>query len=159
MPNIYADLAKKRSTDPRTWNEILDELDSEDDELKEVDGKQIDKNNIEHYRQTIPDWNLHHKNSLEQRQVHPCYVCVAIEPEGYNSVVDCEWEEDESTIDLGATETVIDTNTLTHVKTVEGPAFKRGVKYEVANGVRIPNLGEKSFKGFTEEGTLKDIIA
>ena len=58
-------------------------------------------------------------------------------------------------VDSGATETVIDTNTLTHVKSVEGPAFKRGVEYAIANCVRIPNLGNKSFKGFTKEGTLK----
>ena len=74
-------------------------------------------------------------------------------------MIDCDLEEVELAVDSGASETVIDTNTLTHVKAVEGPAFKRGVKYEVANGVRIPNLGEKKFKGFTEEGTLKNITA
>ena len=33
---------------------------------------------------------------------------------------------------MGAIEVVIDTNTLTHVKAVEGPAFKRNVKFEGA---------------------------
>ena len=62
-------------------------------------------------------------------------------------------------MDLDVIETDIDANTLTDVKVVEGSTFKRDVKYEVANGVRIPNLGEKKFKGFTEEGTLKNITA
>ena len=145
---MYADLEKERSTEPRIWNEFLDELDSEDVELNEIEEKQMDKVNIGPYRQIIPNWNL-----------HPCYVCVAIEPEGYNSVMDGEWQEVELAVDSGATETVIDTNTLTHVKAVEGPAFKRCVKYEVTNDESIPNLGNKSFKGFTEEGTLKNINA
>ena len=34
----------------------------------------------------------------------------------------------------------------------EGPAGKRGVKHEVANGVLIPNLGELRFVGVTEYG-------
>ena len=84
---------------------------------------------------------------------------LAIEPEGCNSVQEGEWVEVEMAVDSGATETVIDEDTLTHVPKVEGPAFKRGVKYEVANGVRIPNLGERRFKGATEEGILKNITA
>ena len=28
---------------------------------------------------------------------------------------------------------------------VEGEASRRGVEYEIANGVRIPNLGKRSF--------------
>ncbi len=41
----------------------------------------------------------------------------------------------------------------------EGEAFKRGVKYEVANGVRIPNLGEKVFVGHTMDGKQRKIRA
>ena len=145
---IYADLAKEKSSEARTWSEILDDLDVEEAELKQVEVIDMDEGIIKN-----------HQKSFKQTEVHPCYVCVAIEPEGYNSVIDGEWEEVELAVDSGATETVIDANTLTHVKAVEGPAFKRGVKYEVANGVRIPNLGEKKFKGFTEEGTLKNITA
>ena len=71
--------------------------------------------------------------------------------------MDSEWAEVELAVDSGATETVIDTNTLTHVKAVEGPAFKRCVKYIIVNRMRIPNLGQKRFQGFTEEETLRNI--
>ena len=48
---------------------------------------------------------------------------------------------------------------LEAVETVEGRAFKRGVKYEVANGVRIDNLGEKKFTGVTTEKSQRNIAA
>ena len=41
----------------------------------------------------------------------------------------------------------------------EGPASKRGVKYEIANGVEIPHLGERKFLGFTTDGSAKGMIA
>ena len=62
-------------------------------------------------------------------------------------------------MDSGATETVIGENTLKSVKLLEGVAFKRGVKYEVANGIRIQNLGEKKFLGITEDGLAREITA
>ena len=65
-----------------------------------------------------------------------------IDPERINALEDPEWEEVEFAVDSGATETVIGENTLKSVKLLEGVAFKRGVKYEVANGIRIPNLGK-----------------
>ena len=45
------------------------------------------------------------------------------------------------------------------VDITEGAAFKRGVKYEVANGVQIPNLGERKFVGVTEEGIAREMTA
>ena len=41
----------------------------------------------------------------------------------------------------------------------EGPAFRRGVEYAVANCSQIPNLGERKFVGYTEEGTANTITA
>ena len=41
----------------------------------------------------------------------------------------------------------------------EGAACKRGVTYEVANGVEIPNLGERKFLGYTEDGGVKGMTA
>ena len=70
-----------------------------------------------------------------------------IEPESLNALEDSEWEELEFAVDSGATETVIGEDVLKAVRKIEGAAYKRGVKYEVANGVRIPNLGEKRFVG------------
>ena len=57
-------------------------MDFEEVELKQFETIDMDKGNIRN-----------HQKSLEQTKVHPCYVCVAIESEGYNSVVDGEWEE------------------------------------------------------------------
>ena len=38
------------------------------------------------------------------------------------------------------------------VPTVPGLASKKGVGYELANGVTIPNEGEKRFTAITDEG-------
>ena len=62
-------------------------------------------------------------------------------------------------MDSGATETVMHEDMLTMVDTVEGRAYKRGVKYEVANGARIDNIGEKRFTCVTDEGVIRRITA
>ena len=41
----------------------------------------------------------------------------------------------------------------------DGPASRRGVQYEVANGVKLPNLGEKRFIGTTREGIQRKLAA
>ena len=46
---------------------------------------------------------------------------------------------------------------LSSVETKEGQASKRGVEYEVANGIKIPNLGEQKFVGHTTVGYQKQI--
>ena len=40
-----------------------------------------------------------------------------------------------------------------------GEAGRRGFEYEVANGVRIPNLGEKTFIGYTDDGVMKRLTS
>ena len=82
-----------------------------------------------------------------------------VEPDTLNSLEDPAWEEIELAVDSAATETVIGENILKSIDLVEGMAYKRGVKYEVANGIRIPNLGEKIFNGFTEDGMAREITA
>ena len=62
-------------------------------------------------------------------------------------------------LDSGASETVLNEDMVSSVEGTEGPASKRGVKYEVANGYRIPNLGEKKFVGHSEEGSMRNITA
>ena len=64
-------------------------------------------------------------------------------PDGINAVGDDEWEEIELAVDSGASETVINEEMLRSVQVQEGAASRRGVEYEVANGIRIPNLGEE----------------
>ena len=99
------------------------------------------------------------KAEMTGEDVKSLRIFKTIEPEGVNVVQDKEWEEIELAVDSGASETVIGEDMLTAVETKEGPASRRGVQYEVANGVRIPNLGEKKFKGFTEEGLPRNLKA
>ena len=82
-----------------------------------------------------------------------------VEPDTLNALEDPTWEEIELAVDSGATETVIGENILKSIDLTEGMAYKRGVKYEVANGIRIPNLGEKKFIGVTENGMAREITA
>ena len=87
------------------------------------------------------------------------YVLVAKEPTGaICTVAEDEWVEIEVAIDSGATETVMAAEPLNGIVDItEGPALRRGVAYEVANGVEIPNLGERKLLGFTEEGGQRGI--
>ena len=80
-------------------------------------------------------------------------------PEILNALEDPDCEEIELAADSGATETVIGESILKSIDLVEGVAYKRGVKYEVANGIRIPNLCEKKFTGVTENGIAREITA
>ena len=87
-------------------------------------------------------------------------IFMTIEPEGVNELeITGEWEEIELAVDSGATETVVGEGDLLSIETKEGPASKRGTEYEVANGVRIPNLGEKKFTAHTEEGGVRTLTA
>ena len=80
-----------------------------------------------------------------------------IEPETVNSVTTKnKWEVIDLAVDSGASETVISKDMLPNIPTKQGDASRR-VQYEVANGVRIPNLGEKKFQGCSEEGTVRSI--
>ena len=84
-------------------------------------------------------------------------ILSTIEPEGVNAIKsgESEWEEIVIYVDSGASETVMGANMLEGVELKEGAASKRGVKYEVANGVRIHNLGEKRSMGMSEEGIAR----
>ena len=45
------------------------------------------------------------------------------------------------------------------VEVKEGAASRRGVEYEVADGTKIPNKGEKTFTGETKESIARRITA
>ena len=93
----------------------------------------------------------------EKEELRPLRV---IEPEGVNELdVKGEWEEIELAVDSGATETVVGEDDLPSIETKAGPASKRGTEYEVANGARIPSLGEKKFTAHTEEGGVRSLTA
>ena len=88
----------------------------------------------------------------EQMQLN---ALMTIVPDSLNSVTNDGWEEIEMTVDSGASETVVGEEMIAAVATKEGQASRRGVVYEVANGVRIPNLGEKKFTGVTQGGVSR----
>ena len=84
---------------------------------------------------------------------------MTIVPDSLNSVTNDGWEEIEMTVDSGASETVVGEDMISAVATKEGQASRRGAVYEVANGVQIPNLGEKQFVGVSHEGISRHITA
>ena len=70
-----------------------------------------------------------------------------------------DWECIEFAVDSGATETVITEDMLPFIEMKDGWASRNKVEYEVANGDRIPNMGEKKFSGSTEEGLNRCVTA
>ena len=89
------------------------------------------------------------------------YPLATIEPEGLSPITSTpEWEVLELAVDSGASETVIPDGVVKSVQIQPSEASRRGVQYEVANGERIPNLGQKTFTGVTEsEGLMRGITA
>ena len=61
----------------------------------------------------------------------------------------------EAILDSGAGVTVIPAHMAGDNEVQESAASRAGMQYEVANGDEIPNLGEKLFFVFTEEGTVR----
>ena len=84
---------------------------------------------------------------------------MTILPSEISAIRDDGWEEIELMVDSGASETVMSEDMLQSVETKEGRGSKNGVVYEVANGVRIANLGEKKFLGTSGEGISRQITA
>ena len=86
---------------------------------------------------------------------------MTIEPEGLSRVsTDSHWETIELAVDSGASETVIPDGMCNSVPTLPSDASRRGVQYEVANGERIPNLGQQRLAGLTDmEGFARSITA
>jgi len=84
----------------------------------------------------------------------------AIEPQEIKAFMDNDgWMSVDMAVDSAATETVLNEEMLENIETTIGEANKRGVEYEVANGIRIPNLGEKVFKGHSDDGIIKSLTA
>ena len=84
----------------------------------------------------------------------------AVESHAVSAVKSDEWVEIAVRVDSGATETVMPETTLAGVIDITaGPAHLRGVEYQVADGTRIPNPGERMFVGYTEDGAANGMIA
>jgi len=100
------------------------------------------------------------QGNSERETTKELLIFQTIIPEGVNAIAaKGEWEEIDMAVDSGATETVIGENMLSSVELNESWASKNGVEYEVANGERIPNLGEKKFQGVTTSGTTRNLTA
>ena len=67
-----------------------------------------------------------------------------------------EWEELWMTVDSGAGATVVSDQ---HIKAVSAVNPRPEIKYEVADGSHIPNLGGKDFAAYTDCGSLRRITA
>ena len=77
-----------------------------------------------------------------------------------NAISDAEeWQKLEIAVDSGASETVVGEDMLPNVQLIEGDMFKRGVKYEAANGELIDNMGEKRFEAHSAEGSVRGLTA
>ena len=69
------------------------------------------------------------------------------------------WEHFEAILDSGAIVSVIPPHVGEDYEVVPGAASKAGVRYEVANGEEIPNLGEKLLPVVTNEGSWRGMVA
>ena len=98
------------------------------------------------------------KSKPTEGQISPL---LTIEPEELNPISAApQWELLEIAVDSGASETVIPEGIIGSAKLEPSEASRRGVQYEVANGHRIANLGQKTFQGVTEaEGLARSITA
>ena len=45
------------------------------------------------------------------------------------------------------------------VKAVEPSGRKPGVSYQLADGSRVPHMGENSFRAYTDGGRLRNVVA
>ena len=61
-------------------------------------------------------------------------------------------------VDSGASETVIPEGLVRSVDVQASEASRRGVQYEVANGVQIPNLGQLTLNGFRDVEGFSRIV-
>ena len=99
-------------------------------------------------------------SSWNEEEVMRLNVLGVIEPLGVKGLEEAgEWEELEMAVDSGAGETVIEEDALWSVAVVEGEALRKGVKYELADGTLIDNMGEKRFVAITAEGHKKKLVA
>ena len=72
---------------------------------------------------------------------------------------EAHWKVIHRAVGSGATDTVAYIESLQSVQTKKGLGSKNGTENEVANGERIPNLGEKHVLRVTTEGVSKQIVA
>ena len=81
-------------------------------------------------------------------------------PDGLRSVEESqEWEILEMAVDSGASESVVADDMIANAASIEGEAMRKGVRYEVADGTLIPNLGEQQFAAVSDGGIMRQMKA
>ena len=70
-----------------------------------------------------------------------------------------EWEKLTAILDSGASVTVVPPHVGRDYEITRGDAAAAGVRYEIADGNEIPNLGEKLLPIMTREGTWRSLKA
>ena len=68
-----------------------------------------------------------------------------------------EWEKLTAILDSGASVTVVPPQVGRDYEVTRGDAAAAGVRYEIADGNEIPNLGEKLLPIMTREGTWRSL--
>ena len=69
------------------------------------------------------------------------------------------WEKLQAILDSGASVTVVPPHVGRDYEVIRGEAAMAGVRYEIADGNEIPNLGEKLMPVMTREGTWRGLKA
>ena len=69
------------------------------------------------------------------------------------------WEKLQAILDSGASVTVVPPHVGRDYEVIRGEAAMAGVRYEIADGNEIPNLGEKLMHVVTREGTWRGLKA
>ena len=129
-------------------------VDSEDEEESNEEGKCEKVEELSEWTAAKEWWNKIHERASA------LIIFQTIEPEGVHVInTKGTWEVIEMAVDSGATETVLPEDNLASIEVKEGLACRRGVNYEVATGVQMPNLGEKKFEAVSEEGAVINITA
>ena len=73
--------------------------------------------------------------------------------------LESKWEKFIAILDSGASVTVVPPHIGHDYETTRGEAAIAGVRYEIADGNEIPNLGEKLLPIMTREGTWRALKA
>ena len=123
------------------------------------DEKVVDENPSVDVNDSLRRANRWKKAKNHDKKMGGLQVVRTIEPESLNRCTeDGNWELLEVAVDSGATESVIPDQLLVSIPTAPSAASRRGVEYEVANGQRVPNEGEKRFNAITEDGVDKKVV-
>ena len=86
-------------------------------------------------------------------------VCIERRSESLKPLLSNDWEYAEFILDSGAMTNVIPPHVGKAYDIQPSDASKAGVKYKIANGDEIPNLGEKRMLVATAEGSWKGMSA